>query len=309
MDRILHYEIVREVGEGKNGRTFLAMDTGLQRAVVVKLLEKTESHSAAWIGRLREEVRHFDELDNERVARFYSWDEVNGRPFVVREYVDGKSLANLAETGPTEYRRFLELALSSVHALKSLHEQGSVHGNLTAENMIVDSRGKVLLVDPGLGVEGKIDSGVAHLAAEDLVCLAPEQWEGESITPQSDFYALGAVLYHLLAGSYPHFDADMDKLRELVLNEPALAGKEKASQIPGVARLLIGKLLARMPGERFVSAEELLVTLQGMVTLGVEAPSVSRKKKWSPTPRQWLLFPVLFMLLVILWLVITSDQP
>jgi serine/threonine-protein kinase len=309
MDRILHYEIVRELGEGKNGRTFLAMDTGLQRAVVVKLLEKSETHSADWITRLRDEVRRCDELDDERVARFYSWDEVNGRPFVVREFVDGKSLAELAVNSSLDYHRFLELALSSVQALENLHGQNAVHGNLSAANMIVDARDQIRLVDPGLGVEGSIDGSVAHLSPEDLAYLAPEQWRGEPITPQTDFYALGVILYHLLTGGYPHYDDNPDRLRKMVVGESALADEEKSVRIPGVARLLIAKLLSRSPRERFVSTEELTLTIQGMMSLGADRPPLSKKKRWYPSARQWLLFPVLFMLLLILWLVITSDQP
>jgi serine/threonine-protein kinase len=309
MDRILHYEIVRELGDGKNGRTFLAMDTGFQRAVVVKLLERTEAHSAEWVTRLRAEVRRFDELDDTHIARYYSWDEANGRPFVVREYIDCESLASLAGRGSVPYDRFLKLALGAARALKSLHDQNVTHGNLTSTNVFADASDQVWLADPGLGIEDPVGKGIARLGIRDLVYLAPEQWRGEPATMSSDFYSLGVVLYHLLTGAYPHDEDDPGRLRDAIHRRPALEDDAKVSKIPGVARLLIAKLLARSPRDRFASTEELILTIQGMMSLGAERKPLPVRTKWRPSPRQWLLFPVLFMLLVILWLVITSEQP
>ena len=142
-----------------------------------------------------------------------------------------------------------------------------------------------------------------------MVCLAPELLSGGVPSQQSDNYALGALLYLMWTGQPVFPDDDPETLIRSIIEEPVSFELHPSRELPGVARLLIGKLLAKDPDERFVSTDELRFTLQGMITLGSGPEPPSPPRTWSPSPRQYLLISVLAVLLVILWLAITGDQP
>jgi len=131
---------------------------------------------------------------------------------------------------------------------------------------------------------------------------------GGKITTKTDHYSLGAVLYQMLSGQPPFGDDDAEALTRSIRSEPVSFEVRPSRDVPGVVRLLIGKLLAKDPEERFASTDELLFTLQGMMSLGLETARLVEKKKRSPTPRQYLMISALVLLLIILWLVITSNN-
>ena len=290
MDRVLHYEIAEKLGEGKNGAAWSAVDTGLQRAVVVKELNRPDTARAEWRDDFRLLMERFNNLDDIRIARFYSLEESEGRRYLVREYVEGQTAGDLARTAPVDYHRWLSIALELARIVKLIHDSGLFHGNITSSNILTDPKGGLKLVDAGLTA-----AEPQRLTAEQSVFLAPELFKGGDNSPQSELFALGAVLYHLLTGQLPR--------------TPVATSFERFSEleVPGLARLLLGRLLASTPEERFGSADELIMTLQGMMSLGVEPVETGEAKKWSPTPRQWLMISILVLLLIILWLVITSN--
>ena len=301
MEKLLHYEIARKLGEGKNGPVYLAVDTGLQRAVAVKLLDHPGGCSKDWREAFLIYMQRLSGIDDERLARFHSLEEVDGRCFVVREYVEGRSLKDLVNNGPVEYTRFMEIALQLVSALKLLHDRSVSHGNVTTGNVILDNSGRVKLVDPGLALPEKTPG-------DDPVRPAPKQLTDSSLSLPADLCSVGAVLHHLLTGKLPLQSDEARSTPASVQNRSVSPDDRSLRQVPGVARLLITKLLAQEPGEGFGSIDELLFTVQGMMSLGQEPPVSAEQRGWSPTPRQYLMVSVLVVLLVILWLVVTSGN-
>ena len=295
MDRILQYEIAQTLGEGKNGVAYLAVDSGLQRAVVVKSLEKTtsagdENRRIAFL----DQMERFNSLDNACLARFYSLNQAEGGWIAVREYVEGQSVADLVKSGPLTYARWLGTAVELARPLKVVHDAGLAHGNLTTGNAFVTANGTVRLTDVGLGtVLSRRDD---H--AED-VYVAPELVNGNEATAAGDLYSLGVVLFYLLTGQMPG-PAEGESGGTLFDGLSETRG-------PGVTRLLVRRLMAPDPKDRFGSVDELILTLQGMISFGVEPQAPPPTRKWSPTPRQYLLLAMLVLLLIILWLAITSH--
>jgi serine/threonine-protein kinase len=301
MNRILHYDIARQLGEGKNGVAYAAMDSGLQRAVVVKMLERT-ALSDERNARFVDLMEKLNELDDVWIARFYSLEEADGKRFVVREYVEGHSAAELVRKGPVGYARWLEIALDVARIIRKIHDSGLVHGNVTAGNVLIDGSGKVHLLDAGLG-----QTTANRSDQPDTIYLAPEILQGSPVSASGDLYALGVTLYILLTGrSLEYGDASGKPRSRAGCALPVFAEFSEA-EVPGVARLLISRLLAPDASDRLGSADELILTLQGMMSLGAELPVETESKRSSPTPRQYLMVSVLFVLLVILWLVITSQ--
>lgn len=308
MNRLLHYEIAEKLGEGKHGATYLAMDTGFQRAVAIKLLDHPHTKTDEWKLDFQSRMARFETIDDVRLARFYSLEEAEGQRFIVREYIEGRTVAEVVQTNPIEHAQILEISLELTTLLKNVHDHGLVHGNLSPTNILINLRGRVRLCDPGLGLPDEAWAGFPRNSYGDMVYMAPELFTGGEPTVGTDHYSLGALLYLMWTGQPLFPDDDPNRLALTIRREPVSFEVRPARDIPGVARLLIDKLLAKDPDERFVSTEELLFTLQGIMSLGVEPTVLVSRKKWSPTPRQYLLISVLVLLLVILWLVVTMTN-
>jgi serine/threonine protein kinase len=295
MDRILHYEIAQKLGEGKNGETYLALDSGLQRAVVIKTLRQdSKIREANCRTAFLELIERFNALNGAGIARFYSLERADDRWIAVREHIEGQTIFDLAKSGPLSYKRWIEIALQLARTLKVVHDAGLVHGNITVANVFVTSGKTVSLTDYAFGA---VWTGCGDRAGN--VYLAPELVGKNECTVAGDLYSLGVVLFVLLTGRVP--EQSEEKIAEACFD-----GLSEAS-VPGVARLLLNRMMAPDPIDRFGSVDELILTLQGMISLGAEPEAVETRRKWHPTPRQYLMLALLFLLLIILWLAITSH--
>ena len=292
MNKILHYDIAEKLGEGPNGPAWLAIDSGFQRAVVIKNLERDFVTHDVWRAAFLEQMEKFNRLEDLRLAHFYSLENAEQMHFVVREYVDGKTVAATVKERPIEYHRWVELALELAAVVKVIHDSGTFHGNLTGSNVLLDARERIRLFDAGLAVPSNEPS-----AAVILPYLAPELRAGGAVSIETDLYAIGAVLYLMLIGQPP----------KPSVYGPALFERISEKQVPGIARLVIERLLAEIPTERFGSADELIVTLQTMLSLGTESGVEFAPKRGRFTSRQYMAIAVLVLLLIILWLILTSN--
>ena len=304
MESLLHYHITGKLGEGRHGTTYLAWDPGLDRVVTIKVLDCPRGLSEDRWRRSLEAVKRFSGIEDDHVARFYSLEDAEGKQFIVREYVEGESISRLVENGPIDYARVLRIALGATLGLKALHENGLVHGNVSSDNIIVSSKGRVKLVGCGLGLDEK-ESAEALNDTKNIAFSAPEQLRTGEATVQTDFYSLGVVMYHLLVGQLPFLSENRDSVRERILNEPVSFSSDSAKQVWGDARLLIGKLLAKKPSGRFSNAQELYLTLQEMISFQTESVTTSDTRRFS-SPRLYLMISFLVLLFVIFWIVITS---
>ena len=308
MERLRHYKIVEKLGEGKHGPAFLAMDTNLQRTVVVKQLDHPATKTDEWKNQNQKRLEQLDQINNARLIKYHFLEEVDGQRFIVREHIEGKNLTEWIQTDLPTLTHILKIALELTTQLKVLHDNGMVHGNITPANVIINSRGQARLVDEGLGFEGNIWAKHPQLPIGEIVYLAPELLSGGEPSPHSDNYALGALLYLMCTGQPVFPNDDPETLIHSIAEEPVSFELHPSRKVAGVFRLLISKLLAKDPDERFVSTDELLFTLQEMIALGSEPEVPPPQNKWSPSPRQYLLVSVLAVLLVILWFVITLDK-
>ena len=290
MNKILHYDIAEKLGEGPNGPAWLAIDSGFQRAVVVKNLDRPFVTRDNWRSAFLELMERFNRLEDFRIAHFFSLENAEQKNFIVREYIDGKTIATVVKDQPVEYHRWVELALELAAVVKLIHDCGAIHGNLTATNVMLDARGRVRLLDAGLAVLPE-----ERTSPEQSVFTAPELRSGGPGTVESDLYGVGAVLYLLITGQFQP------------ASTPVTFEPFTERQVPGIARLVLGRLLAQNPGERFGSADELIVTLQTMLSLGTDSGVEFQPKKGRLSSRQYMGIAILVLLLVILWLVVTSN--
>jgi eukaryotic-like serine/threonine-protein kinase len=144
---VSHYRILEKLGEGGMGSVYLAEDLHLARRVAIKFLTSTDHHYRA---RFIREARAVSALSHPNIAMVHDYGETgNGQPFIVMEYVKGKSLSEILEEGLT-MRRSVEIISSIAEALGEAHEQGIVHRDIKPSNVLVNERGQVKVLDFGL---------------------------------------------------------------------------------------------------------------------------------------------------------------
>ena len=183
-----------------------ATDLVLARPVAVKLLRPEFARDAETLARFRVEARHAGSLEHVGIARVFDYDEPGPGhpPFLVMEYVDGPSLAQVLDGGPLPPGRVLDIVAQAGEALAVAHEAGLVHRDIKPQNILLSRDGQVKLTDFGISFA----AGAASLTSTGTVLgtsgyLAPERLEGGRGTAAGDVYALGVVAYQCLAGQPP----------------------------------------------------------------------------------------------------------
>ena len=190
------YRIIGRLGRGGMGEVYRADDLKLGQAVALKFLPPEVDRDPARLMQLHNEVRLARQVSHPNVCRVYDIDEVDGHTFLSMEFVDGEELGSLLRRfGRFSFDRALELARQLCAGLAAAHERGVVHRDLKPSNVMVDGTGKIRITDFGLaGAAGEA------VRAGTPAYMAPEQLAGQEVTPRSDIYALGLVLYELFTG-------------------------------------------------------------------------------------------------------------
>ena len=190
------YRIVGRLGRGGMGEVYRADDLKLGQTVALKFLPPEVDADPARLTQLHTEVRMARQVSHPNVCRVYDIDEVDGQTFLSMEYVDGEDLASLLRRiGRFSPGRAVELARQLCAGLAAAHERGVVHRDLKPSNVMVDSTGKIRIADFGLaGAAGEA------VRAGTPAYMAPEQLAGAEVTPRSDIYALGLVLFEIFTG-------------------------------------------------------------------------------------------------------------
>jgi WD40 repeat protein/serine/threonine protein kinase len=281
---IKHYEIIRELGQGGMGRVFLARDTRLARLCAIKLLL---AYTGGRAGRFLAEARATARCKHESIVVIYEVDEIRGYPYMVLEYLEGRTLrARMTEferAAPTSPHLAAELMIPVIRALVCAHGMGIVHRDLKPENIVLTDGGQVKVLD--FGIAKRIEVGEAELAVasarncriEDVVrtedgalvgtlpYMSPEQWLGMDIDAQSDIWAAGIILHELVTGSHPLAPPNMAPLVDVQnLDVPMPSARERRPDA-GVLGAIIDRCLKKRKSERIGSARELLAELESLM--------------------------------------------
>ena len=273
------YEIVRELGRGGMGRVFLARDTRLARRCAIKLVLE---YSGARAVRFLAEARATARCEHENIVTVYEADEIGGYPYMVLEYLEGRTLrawmTERAGREPVPPRLAVELVVPVVRALACAHALGIVHRDLKPENIFLTDAGQVKVLDFGVAKQigateateateaGGPDASAGASARGALIgtppYMAPEQWLGAEIDPRADLWALGIILYEMVTGTHPFTPATMQQLLEVqALDRPMPSVYERRPDVGSLGEV-IDRCLQKRRDERFGSAAELLAALE-----------------------------------------------
>ncbi|MFS8085367.1 MAG: protein kinase domain-containing protein, partial [Acidobacteriota bacterium] len=276
---VSHYRILERLAKGGMGEVYLAEDTNLGRRVAIKF-PTLESNERDFRARFLREARAVSELSNPHIATVYDYGETSeGRPFLVMELIRGDTLNRLMRKGQLTVSRALEIMEAVATALKEAHARGIVHRDIKPNNIMVNDRGDVKVLDFGLAKQ--LNEDEIHLSepeAQTLLAvhtrsgalvgtpayLSPEQAMGGKVDARSDLFALGGVLYECVTGQ-PAFPGT--SLIEIAANiihiEPSAPSKINPA-LPPELDSLIFKALAKDPAKRYQSTEELISDLRSV---------------------------------------------
>src|SRR6187431_1169054 len=190
------YRIVGRLGKGGMGEVYRADDLKLGQAVALKFLPESVDRDPARLMQIHAEVRMARLVSHPNVCRVFDVGEYEGHTFLSMEYVDGEDLSLLLRRiGRFPEDRAIEVARQICAGLAAAHDRGVVHRDLKPANVMLDGNGRIRITDFGLaGATGET------LRAGTPAYMAPEQLAGGEVTPRSDVYSLGLVLYELFTG-------------------------------------------------------------------------------------------------------------
>lgn len=286
--RLDEFRIVRPLGRGAMGQVFLAQDTALSRSVAIKFV------SAATLDedqrqRFQTEARAIARIAHPNVVSVHRIGEYQGRPYLVSEFVKGKSLDQLPK--PVPWQRVVSIGIALADGLAAAHRRGVLHRDIKPANAMEAEDGSVKLLDFGLaqvtepawsGQALPVDAsgGDASASVTGLaqplsgqstsaivgtpLYLAPERWRSEPASVQSDVYSLAAVLYELCTGLPLFSPVSLEELQQLV-QRGSQPWRARLESVPGVDRRLvdmIARCLSAVPAERLQSADALAAELR-----------------------------------------------
>ena len=251
------------------GVVWLAEDTRLQRKVALKTVKGADADTTEGRQRLMREARAAATLNHPNIATVHDVLDVDGQVMVVFEYVEGDTLAARLQRGPMTVAEAVEVAWQLADALAAAHSQGVIHRDLKPSNVVLspDGRAKVLdfgiarLVPAGADMSASVPGTVGGGLVGTPGYAAPEQYLSRNVDGRADLYALGVMLFEMLAGRRPFPGSDAIQLATAVLRDDAPKLASSGLWVPPELAQLVERLLEREPSRRPASGEEVLVEL------------------------------------------------
>ena len=266
------FKIISSLGQGGFAKTFLAEDIKTNSMVVLKFPDIAQLGDPAVYERFRREIAIGELLNHPDLPRALTYSEGNP-PFLVLNYVEGESIASVMNNG----RKFtveevIELSSNLLDVLQYCHEKGICHRDIKPENLLLGTDGRIKIIDFGIaGLEGA--PRVTYRGFSGLMgtpeYMSPEQIKGERGGPRSDIYAIGCLMYYLLAGTppytgdnpltvmYQHMTANMKPLTEI------------RNDVTKNLFAVIKKSLRRRKEERYASAKDMAYDLRNLQVVDV----------------------------------------
>ncbi len=266
-ERIGKYVIIKEVGQGSTGRVFLSHDPYYGRDVAIKVynLESEEDEQKASVTRKMffNEAQMVGRLQHPNIVPIYDAGEESGKYYVVTEHIHGaRTLA--AYTKPDNLLRIddvVEIIYKCAKALYYAHNRGVVHRDIKPNNIMLTNDNDVRIIDFGIAIVSDSDVSRIEGIAGSPSYMSPEQVQSAEITPQSDIYSLGAVMYELLTGFRPFRANNLSKLLHQIVFATPPPLHSLREEISEDLEEVVARSLQKEPEKRFPNASEFSAAL------------------------------------------------
>ncbi|MGE5235073.1 MAG: protein kinase domain-containing protein [Acidobacteriota bacterium] len=272
--RVAHFEILGLLGSGGMGEVWRARDTRLGRDVAIKVLPAEFAADLDRLRRFEQEARAVAALNHPNVLALYDAGTHEGTPYLVAELLEGESLRDRLLGGALPVCKAVEIGVQIAQGLAAAHEKGIIHRDLKPGNVFLTRDGQVKILDFGLAkltpAQGRDEAGKASTVVEATEAgvvlgtvgyMAPEQVRGQNVDHRTDVFALGCVLYEMLAGRRPFGGATSADTAAAIISTdpPPLAATGKG--IPQGLVAVVLRCLEKRPDDRFGSARDVAYTL------------------------------------------------
>ncbi len=305
------YQIAAPLRVGGNGQVYRALDTSLQRTVLIKVLPDYLTARPETRERFEREARAISSLNHPNICALYDIGHDQGMDFLVLEYLEGETLAQRLQRGPLPVPEALRIAAAVADAVGKAHKLGIVHGGLRPANIMLTKSGAKLLnfglanAPSGLSVEpantfaeqvnGK------ETTADAIRYMAPEQLEGNEADARTDIFALSVVIYEMTTGKPAFAGQNPAGVRAAMLTHDPLSISGFPPGIPSGLKTVVKKCLAKDPEERWQSASDLASELRWIAEgFPEEPPAVAIKHRRNREWQAWVLVALVFLAAVAL---------
>ncbi|MDI6766669.1 MAG: FlgO family outer membrane protein [Bacteroidota bacterium] len=296
-NNISHYRILEKLGEGGMGVVYKAEDTKLKRTVALKFLPKEFLCDSEAKSRFVHEAQAASALNHPNITTIHEIDEVGGKCFISMEYIEGKSIKELAKEKELPIEEILRIAIQTAEGLSKAHQKDIVHRDVKSDNIRITQDGLVKIMDFGLAkLKGASKLTKTGSTLGTLQYMSPEQTRGEDVDQRSDIFSFGVVLYEMVTGQLPFKGEHEAAVVYSIVNEiPEPLARYKANVPEGLQRI-VGKALQKDRSIRYQSAADVIADLKGLQkeTTGVSVIKLKRKLVRFAVP-----VSVVFILVVI----------
>lgn len=263
-----HYRILAKLGEGGMGIVYLAEDERLHRKVALKTLPPALAEDPYRLARFEREVKSVATLNHPNIVTIYSVEETDGKRFFTMEHVEGKTLAHSIPQGGLPLKEFLKIAVPLADALAAAHAKGIQHRDLKPGNVMVNSDGRVKVLDFGLaklreheqteamGFHPQTTLTQEGLAIGTLAYMAPEQLRMAATDHRADIFSLGVVLYEMATGHCPFRGQSTAEVISAILRDQPERTYDQNGKIPPEIDAILRRCLEKEPAKRIGSAVE-----------------------------------------------------
>ncbi len=288
-----HLEILNFLGRGGMSVVYKAKDLLLNRHVAVKLLLAHNALDPKQVARFRQEAMAASKLDHPNIIRIFEFNiPEQGPPYLVMDYIEGQSLADLiSSSGAIEQRRAISIMAMVLDGLEHAHKEGVVHRDLKPGNIMLlkDASGKQTVKIVDFGIAKLVENDQAHGLTQtgelfgSPLYMSPEQCLGKKLDKRTDIYALGCVMYEMLTGKPPLKGATVLETIQLQTTQMPESVRRIHPGIKNPDKLdaLLLKCLAKDPEQRFQNAADFKSALQDMEIKTKESLFARAKLKWQ----------------------------
>ena len=276
VSQIGKYRILDRVGEGAMGVVYKAIDPVLNRPVAIKVMSEGMAQDNNLRERFLREAQAAGSLQHPNVVTIYDFGETDGHLFIAMEFIEGTDLEQLLVRGqaiPLEAK--LDIIVDVLNGLSYAHRRGLVHRDIKPANIRIDAEGHARIMD----------FGVVHLSTSNLTgtgvmmgtpnYMAPENITGDEVTPASDLFSVGAVMYELLTNAKPFAADTLHRVLFRIVSDPPPNLLDADPALPPALDRVVKKALAKEPGERYANATEMANDISA-IRASLGAPRASR---------------------------------
>lgn len=278
------YELLEPIGEGAYGVVYRAKQPFVGREVAVKVILPEFANQPDFIRRFETEAQLVAQLEHLHIVPLYDyWRDPEGAYLVMR-MMKGGSLANVLLEGSLELTNAVKLVDQITSALNAAHQQGVVHRDIKPANILLDEDGNAYLSDFGIAKATGLETGLTTTGAilGTPAYISPEQVQSLPLSPQTDIYALGVMLFEILTGQHPFPDTPTGSLILKQVQEPLPLAHNIRPELPAEVDQVIQRATAKDPPSRYTDALSLAADLRRALSLEIVLPGIPEGELLNP---------------------------